>query len=233
LMGFADLLFLLGIPYGSQEGVRFGERVMAILKESSHAASEELAHERGVFPNWQGSRWELAGGRPMRNACTTTIAPTGTISILADCSGSIEPLYALVFWRNILDGEQLLEVNRYFLQAARQRGFHSPELMERIAREGTVQDMAEVPSDLKRVFVCARDIAPEWHIRMQAAFQRHSDSGISKTINSPQDCPKEKVREIYLLAYREGVKGVTVYRDRSRDQQPMEGDPACRPRGSR
>jgi ribonucleoside-diphosphate reductase alpha chain len=225
VMGLADALFLLGIPYDSQEGVDFGERVMSILEEVSHAASEELARQRGSFPGWKGSRWDREAHRPMRNACATTVAPTGTISIIADCSAGIEPLYALVFRRNILDGQQLLEVNRHFLAAARERGFYSEPLLERIARAGTLAGMEEVPADVRRLFVCARDIAPRWHLAMQAAFQRHCDSSIAKTINVPADASREAVREIYLGAYRERLKGVTVYRDRSRGEQPMALDP--------
>jgi ribonucleoside-diphosphate reductase alpha chain len=220
LMGLADALFLLGIPYDSAEGVAFGERCMAILEETSHGASAELAAERGSFPAWAGSVWQEKG-RPMRNACTTTIAPTGSISIIADCSGGIEPAFALVFWRNILDGQKLLEVNRHFLRVARDRGFHSPALLERIARAGSIQGMEEIPADVRKVFVCARDIAPRWHIAMQAAFQRHCDSAIAKTINFPAEASRDMVREIFLEAYRERVKGVTVYRDRSREEQPM------------
>ncbi len=226
LMGLADALFLLKIPYDSEEGVAFGERAMAFLNDNAHAASEALARERGTFPNWKGSLWDDIHHRPMRNACATTIAPTGTISILADCSGGIEPIFGLVFRRNILDGAALLEANRHFARIAKERGFYSEALMERIAREGSIARMEEIPSDVRRVFVCARDIAPEWHIRMQAAFQRHCDASIAKTINFPPDAPREVVREIFFLAYRERVKGVTVYRDKSRDEQPMALDPA-------
>jgi len=226
LMGLADALFLLKIPYDSDEGIATGERAMAILNDAAHAASEALARERGPFPNWKGSLWDVVHHRAQRNACTTTIAPTGTISILADCSGGIEPIYGLVFRRNILDGAGLLEVNRHFERAAKERGFYSESLMERIAREGSIARMNEIPADVRRVFVCARDIAPDWHIRMQAAFQHHCDASIAKTINFPADAPREVVREIFFLAYRERVKGVTVYRDRSRDEQPMALDPA-------
>src|SRR5262249_35739546 len=156
-------------------------------------------------------------GRPMRNACATTIAPTGSISIIADCSGGIEPVFALVYRRNILDGQKLLEVNRHFLETAHRRGFHSPALLEKIARSGSIRGMEEVPADVRRVFVCARDIAPRWHIAMQAAFQRHCDSGIAKTINFPGEASRDRVREIFIDAHRERLKGVTVYRDRSRD----------------
>jgi ribonucleoside-diphosphate reductase alpha chain len=224
LMGLADALFILGIPYDSEEGVRFGERCMEVLEKVSHDASEELASERGPFPSWAGSIWEKRGRR-LRNACTTTIAPTGTISIIADCSAGIEPAYALVFWRNILEGQRLLEVNRHFLRVARDGGFHSPGLLERIAREGSIAGIGEIPPEVRRVFVCARDVAPDWHIRMQAAHQRHCDSGIAKTINFPAGASRDTVRRIFIEAYRQGVKGVTVYRDRSREEQPMALEP--------
>ncbi len=225
LMGLADTFFLLGIPYNSEEGIRFGEEVMGILQDVSHEASESLSTERGTFPNWDGSVWDRKYSRRMRNACTTTIAPTGTISILADCSAGIEPIYALVFWRNILEGRKLLEVNRHFLNAARKDGFYSQDLMKKITTTGSIAGMEEIPAGRRRVFVCARDVSPPWHIRMQVAFQRHCDSSIAKTINFPADSPSETVREIFLEAYRAGLKGVTVYRDRSRQEQPMILEP--------
>src|ERR1041385_4259104 len=198
LMGLADALFLLGLPYDSEEAVRFGERSMAILDDVSHSASEELAQERGVFPNWPGSIWDRPGGRRVRNACTTTIAPTGTISIIADCSAGIEPIYALVFWRNVLEGQKLLEVNRHFLAAPRARGLESPAVLDAVARHGGVRSMPSLPEDLRRLFVTAREVTPAWHIRMQAAFQRHCDSSIAKTINFPADAAASTVREIFL-----------------------------------
>ncbi|MBI4583560.1 MAG: adenosylcobalamin-dependent ribonucleoside-diphosphate reductase [Planctomycetes bacterium] len=224
LMGLADTLFLLQIPYNSSAAIEFGEQVMTRLDDAAHRASEALAGERGVFPNWKGSRWEVEKHRPMRNAAVTTVAPTGTISILADCSPGIEPVYALVFHRHILDGQRLLEVNKHFLRAAREQGFYSPELMERIAREGSIAGITAIPAETRRVFVCARDLAPIWHLRMQAAFQRHCDASISKTINLPSGASREEVRAMYLEAYRQGLKGVTVYRDRSRENQPMAAE---------
>jgi ribonucleoside-diphosphate reductase alpha chain len=220
VMGFADALFAMGIPYDSEEGVAFAEKVMQFLNEESHRASESLASERGVFPNWKGSIWEPRGIK-MRNAATTTVAPTGTISIIANCSGGIEPLFSLVFFRNVMEGQRLLEVNSPFERVAKERGFYSKKLMEQIAEHGSIRKMKDVPEDVRRVFCTAHDIAPEWHIRMQAAFQKHCDASISKTINFPNDATVEDVRKIYLLAYEHRCKGVTVYRDGCRQHQPM------------
>ncbi len=220
VMGFADALFALGIPYDSEEGVAFAEKVMQFLNDESHRASEALAVERGVFPNWKGSIWDPRGIK-MRNAATTTVAPTGTISIIANCSGGIEPLFSLVFFRNVMEGQKLLEVNSPFEKVAKERGFYSKGLMKRIAEQGSIRTMEEVPEDVRRVFCTAHDIAPEWHIRMQSAFQKHCDASISKTINFPHDATVADVRKIYLLAYEHRCKGVTVYRDGCRQNQPM------------
>jgi ribonucleoside-diphosphate reductase alpha chain len=226
VMGFADALFKLGVPYDSEEGVAWGERFMKFLNDEGHNYSEQLARERGCFPNWKGSIWHTQHNRMMRNAAVTTVAPTGTISIIANCSGGIEPMFSLAFIRNVLKGHQhgerpLVEVNETFQSVAEARGFYSAALIERIAHEGTLEYFAEVPADVKRVFVCAHDITPEWHMRMQAAFQRHCDASISKTINFPEHATRDEVEQIYMLAYEMGCKGVTVYRDGCRLQQPM------------
>jgi ribonucleoside-diphosphate reductase alpha chain len=225
VMGFADALFKLGLAYDSEEGCAFGEEVMRVLNEESHLASEGLADERGVFPAWEGSDWQ-AQGRRLRNSYTTTVAPTGTISIIADCSGGIEPMFSLAFLRQVMKDTRgrptvMKEVNYVFEQVARQHGFWSDELIERVAEEGTLRGIEQVPEDVKRVFVTARDITPYWHMRMQAAFQRHCDSSISKTINFPHEATAEEVRQIFELAIDLDVKGVTVYRDGCRDVQPM------------
>ncbi len=220
VMGFADALYRLRVPYDSERALELAEEVMSFINEESHAASEALAKQRGVFPNWRGSAWE-AEGRRMRNATTTTVAPTGTISIIANCSGGIEPLFSLAFWRQVLDGKRLPEVNTEFLRVAKERNFLRPGLVEELAEKGTVRDVTGVSDDVKRIFVTAHDVRPDWHIRMQAAFQRHCDSSISKTINFPASATEEDVRNMYLLAFEEGVKGVTVYRDGSRNNQPM------------
>lgn len=225
VMGFADTLFKLGIAYNSEEGCTFGEEIMRVLNDESHAASEMLAEERGVFPAWEGSDWEAAGRR-LRNSYTTTIAPTGTISILADCSGGIEPMFSLAFVRQIMKDSAgrptvLKEVNYVFESMAREGGFYSEELVDQILEEGTIAHLDGVSDEAKRVFVCAHDITPYWHMRMQAAFQRHCDASISKTINFPREATVHDVREIYNLAVELDVKGVTVYRDGCREMQPM------------
>ena len=225
VMGFADALYRLGIPYNSQEGCAWGERVMQVLNEESHLASEFLADERGAFPAWEGSDWEKQGRR-MRNSYTTTVAPTGTISIIANCSGGIEPMFSLAFIRQVMKDNRgrptiMREVNYVFDQVAKQRGFYSDALVDQIVEAGTLQHRPEVPDDLKRVFVTAHDITPFWHMKMQSAFQRHCDSSISKTINFPSEATADDVRQIFELAIDENVKGVTVYRDGCRDLQPM------------
>jgi len=226
VMGFADALFKLGVPYNSEEGLVWGERFMRFVNDEAHRCSQELARERGCFPNWKGSIWHTKYNRMMRNAAVTTVAPTGTISIIANCSGGIEPMFSLAFQRNVLRGQKqgekpLIEVNEVFRHVALRRGFYSDELIERIAATGSLAHFDEIPDDVKRVFVCAHDIEPEWHVRMQAAFQRHCDASISKTINFPATATRADVEKIYNLAYDLGCKGVTVYRDGCRAEQPM------------
>jgi ribonucleoside-diphosphate reductase alpha chain len=221
VMGFADAMFRLGIRYDSPEGVAFGEKVMKFVNDQSHQTSEELALDRGNFPNWEGSIWDTEHQRPMRNATCTTVAPTGTISIIAGCSSGIEPLFSLAFHRNVLDGARLVEVHEYFKQVAQAQGFHSERLMEQLAENGTLQHMDGVPEGAKHTFVCAHDIAPEWHIKMQSAYQHHVDSSISKTTNFPASATREDVRTVYQMAYDYRLKGVTVYRDGCRENQPM------------
>ncbi|HID43301.1 MAG TPA: adenosylcobalamin-dependent ribonucleoside-diphosphate reductase [Archaeoglobaceae archaeon] len=221
IMGFADLLFKLGIPYDSREGVEFGERLMSFIQEESHKASSALAEERGVFPNWKGSVWEKKGIK-MRNATTTTIAPTGTISIIANCSSGIEPAYALAFRRmNILDGEEFFEINPVLENTLKRIGVFSDELISRIAETGSIQEIAEIPEELRRIFKCALEISPEWHVRMQAAFQKYTDNAVSKTINLPNHATRKDVEKAFLLAYDLGCKGITVYRDGSREEQVL------------
>ncbi|GMU80160.1 MAG: hypothetical protein AMXMBFR47_00310 [Planctomycetota bacterium] len=226
IMGFADALYKLNIAYNSDAGVAMGEQFMKFVNDEAHNCSEALARDRGCFPNWKGSHWETKYQRLMRNSCTTTVAPTGTISIISNCSGGIEPMFSLAFIRNVLRGQKqgekpLVEVNDTFLKVAKARGFYSEALLERIATEGTLAHIDEIPQDVKDVFVCAHDIAPEWHMQMQAGFQRHNDSSISKTINFAHDSSVEDVEKIYRLAYELRCKGVTVYRDGCRNFQPM------------
>lgn len=221
IMGFADLLFKLGIPYDSREGVEFAERLMSFIQEESHKASSALAEERGVFPNWKGSVWEKKGIK-MRNATTTTIAPTGTISIIANCSSGIEPAYALAFRRmNILDGEEFFEINPVLENTLKKIGVFSDELISRIAETGSIQEIAEIPEELRRIFKCALEISPEWHVRMQAAFQKYTDNAVSKTINLPRTATVDVVRESIDLAFKLGCKGITIYRDGSKRLQVL------------
>ena len=225
VMGFADALYKLNIAYNSEQGTAFGERIMQVLNDESHLASEILAEERGVFPAWEGSDWEKAGRR-LRNSYTTTVAPTGTISIIANCSGGIEPMFSLAFIRQVMKDNQgrptiMREVNYVFDEVAKGRGFYSDEMIDDIVKEGTLAYRSDIPDDIKRVFVTAHDITPYWHMKMQSAFQRHCDSSISKTINFPHEASVEDVRQIYEMAIDEDVKGVTVYRDGCRDMQPM------------
>ncbi len=225
VMGFADALYALEIPYDSEEGVAFGCELMRVLTEESHLASEILADERGVFPAWEGSEWERRGVR-LRNSYTTTIAPTGTISIIAGCSGGIEPMFSLVFDRQVMKDTEgrptiMREVNPIFEERARAAGYWSEELTDAILEQGTLAHLDVVPEQDKRLFVTAHDISPTWHMRMQAAYQQHCDASISKTINFPREAGVDDVRSIYDLAIELGVKGVTVYRDGCRDVQPM------------
>ncbi len=220
VMGFADMLLQLGLPYDSEPALEMAGRVMKFIHERGQQASSEIARERGVFPNFEKSRFAKTGPR-LRNATVTTIAPTGTLSIIAGVSSGIEPLFAIVFTRRILDGESMLEVHPLFEQVAKQRGFYSQALMQEIAGHKSLADVEAVPPDVRRLFVTSYDIAPDWHIRMQAAFQEHTDNAVSKTVNFRHEATEEDIRRVYLLAYELGCKGVTVYRDGSREDQVL------------
>ncbi len=211
VMGWADLLILLGIRYDSPAGLDLASRLMRFIMEESHGASAGLAAERGAFPNFGGSIWDKPGAPPLRNATVTTIAPTGTISIIADCSSGIEPIFKIAFKRLVLDAE-LFDVNRHFVRMARQRGFYSDELMQEVIRKGSLKGVKGVPSDIKELFRTAHEIVPEDHILMQAEFQKYTDNAVSKTINLPRTSTKEDVAKAYLLAYDKGCKGITVFR---------------------
>lgn len=221
VMGFADMLYQLNVPYSSERAIEIAEDVMGFVQEESHKASRNLAEERGVFGNFDKSIFKGKEGCAYRNATTTTIAPTGTLSIIAGCSSGIEPLFALSFVRHVMDNDQLTEVNPYFEKVAKDRGFYSRELMDTIAGKGSIRDIAEIPEDIKNVFVTSHDISPEWHIRMQAAFQKYTDNAVSKTVNLPHDSTVNDVLKVYNLAYELGCKGVTIYRDGSKENQVL------------
>jgi ribonucleoside-diphosphate reductase alpha chain len=221
IMGWADALAALGIAYDSPGALALAERVASFVERESLAASATLAERRGAFPAWRGSRWDRAGHRPLRNATTTTIAPTGTISIIAGCASGIEPLYALAYRRNVLDGAQLVEINPQFRRIAAERGFASDALFAAVALHGGVRGERDVPPDIQRVFPTAHEIDVAGHVGMQAAFQRHVHAAVSKTINLPRDATPLDVKAAYQLAYQLGCKGITVYRDGSRDGQVL------------
>lgn len=221
IMGWADLLIQLGIPYNHSEAVALAEKLMGFINEIAQETSRQLAHERGAFPNFKGSRFDQRNEAEIRNATCTTIAPTGTISIIANSSSGIEPLFAVSYVRQVMDNDILVEVNPLFEQVAHERGFYSPELMRLIAEKGSIRDFEQIPEDIRRLFVTAHDIRPEDHIRMQAAFQRHTDNAVSKTVNFCHSASREDVATVYQLAYESGCKGVTIYRDGSRSNQVL------------
>jgi ribonucleoside-diphosphate reductase alpha chain len=221
VMGFADMLIMLGVPYDSEEGLALAEKIMQFISDESIKKSVETGEERGAFPNFVGSLWEKRGYKTIRNATVTTVAPTGTISIIAGCSGGIEPIFAVAFVRNVLEGTKLLETQPTFEELAKERCFYSGDLMMEIAKTGSIQNMEKIPEDVRRTFVTALDIKPEWHVRMQAAFQKYVDNAVSKTVNLPPDATVEDVRQVYLLAYMLKCKGITVYRYGSKKEQVL------------
>ena len=227
VMGWAEMLIQLGIPYDSDEALKAAGKLMRFIAKTAGDASRELARARGEFPNFPRSIW--ATGPPMRNATVTSIAPTGTISIIAGTSSGIEPLFSLAFSRNVLEGTRLRERNRLFEEVARKRNFYGNDLMLEVAQKGSVRDIAAVPEDVRRIFATALDIAPEWHVRMQAAFQKHTDNGVSKTVNLPRAATQADVRDVFLLAHRLRCKGITIYRYGSKPEQvlTMERETAC------
>ncbi len=220
VMGFADMLIKMGIPYDSQQALDLGEKIMKFIEEEAHKKDIEIAEARGSFPNFEGSIWKDKY-KAMRNATVTTVAPTGSISIIAGCSSGIEPLFAISFMRNVLSGTRLFETNPLFEMAAKKRGFYSAGLLEEIARTGSIQNIASVPDDVKNLFVTALDIEPEWHVRMQAVFQKYTDNAVSKTVNLPSSATAEDVRKIYDLAWKLKCKGVTVFRYGSKPEQVL------------
>ena len=224
VMGFADLLIQLGIRYDSEEALGIADQVMGRIQRETHRASTALAQERGSFPAWEGSIYSregaAGGGQPMRNSAPTTIAPTGTISIIAGASSGIEPLFALSYVRNVMDNTRLVEANPYFEAVAKHEGFYSQELMEKLVEKGSLETL-DVPQWVKDVFRTSHDIDPEWHVRMQGAVQGHTDNSVSKTINFPRDANVDDVAQAYMLAYQLDCKGITVYRDGSKAGQVL------------
>lgn len=234
VMGFADMLVQLGVAYNSDAALEIAEQVMGLVSDVAERTSQHLAEGRGAFPNFVGSKRALSGHPPIRNAAMTSIAPNGTTGIIANCNGGIEPFYAMAYKRETLFNQggatkTLVVVNEWFEKVAKERGFYSSELMERIAETGSIQHLDGIPDDVKRVFVTAHDITPEWHVKMQAAVQKHVDAAISKTINMASDATVEDIRQVYLLAHKLGCKGVTVYRDGCRDAQVLNVGTASTP----
>ncbi len=222
VMGFSDLLVQLGIPYNSDEALRVAEDVMSFIQRQTNEASAKLAEDRGVFPAWEGSVYNNPDLGPIRNSAPTTIAPTGTISIISGCSSGIEPLFALSYVRNVMDNTRLVEGNPFFEAVAKKEGFYSQQLMEEVSETGSLAHVqAEVPQWVKDVFVTSHDISPEWHVKMQAAFQRYTDNAVSKTINFPNSASVENIAGAYMLAYELGCKGITTYRDGSKENQVL------------
>ena len=221
IMGFADCLFLLGIAYDSQQGIDFGETVMRFINKTTRDASHALANLRGPFPNWNDSIWRTERNRKVRNASLTCIAPTGTISIIANCSCGIEPAYSLVFVRQILDNSKMLQINPIFKQVGEKRGFYNKSLEEKILKAGSIQKIPKIPAKIRKIFKCAYDIKPELHVQMQAAFQKHCDAAISKTINFTEKATVATIDKAYKSAYQLGCKGITIYRRHSRKTEPM------------
>jgi ribonucleoside-diphosphate reductase alpha chain len=220
VMGFADMLIKLRVPYNSDQALELAERLMKFIDEEAHKKSEEIAEKRGSFPNFERSIWKDKY-KAMRNATTTTIAPTGSISIIAGCSSGIEPIFAVSFIRNVLDGTRLFEINPLFETIAKERGFYNAQLLEEIAKTGSVQKIDKIPEDVRKIFVTALDISPEWHVRMQAAFQKYTDNAVSKTVNMPYEATVEDVRNVFELAWKLKCKGVTVFRYGSKPEQVL------------
>jgi len=221
VMGWADLLLMLNIRYDSEAALKLAERLMKFINDEAHSASEKIGRDRGSFTNFKSSLWDKQKIKTMRNATCTTIAPTGSISIIAGCSSGIEPLFAVSFVRNVLEGTRLLETNKIFEEVAKKRGFYSEELMNKIAKSGSIQKFNEIPKDVRSVFVTALDIKPEWHVKMQAAFQKYTDNAVSKTINFPPNATIDDVKKAYELAFKLKCKGITVYRYGSKAEQVL------------
>ena len=227
VMGLADVLIKFGISYNSEEAIHFTDKLMCFFSQKANEASVELAAKRGVFPNYQKSIYAQKNGPGYRNATRTTIAPTGTISIIADCSSGIEPLFAIAYKRHVLVEEGLPEINAFFVEVAKKRGFYSEILIEKVSKEGSIQNIHNIPEDVKKIFITARDVSPEQHVKIQATCQKYIDNGVSKTINFPKNAAVDDVEKVFLLAYKSGCKGITVYRDKSRISQVLSVECTC------
>lgn len=222
IMGWGSALARMGIPYNSDEAVSLSEAVMSFILKEARKKSRELADRKGSFPAFKKSIYYKEDHSRLRNATLTTIAPTGTISIIAGpCSSGIEPIFAISYFRSVMDKDKLIEVDNVFEEVAKERGFYSKELMDKIAEKGSIQDFKEIPDDVRRAFVTSHDIAPEWHVKMQAAFQKYTDNAVSKTVNFPHSASIEDVAKVYLMACKSGCKGITIYRDQSREEQVL------------
>lgn len=221
VMGFAEMLIMMGIPYNTPKALEWARRIMRFISKNSREASAGLGTNRGSFPAFKGSKWHREGFNAMRNATTTTIAPAGTLSIIAGVSSGIEPLFAVCYIREVMEGTQLLEVNGLFEKIAREKGFYTPELMMKIARRHSLQGLNEIPPDIKNLFVTAHQMDPQWHVEIQAAFQEFVDNGVSKTVNLPGEAPPQDVKAVFILAHQLKCKGITVYRYGSREKQVL------------
>ncbi len=221
VMGFADMLIQLGVAYNSQEGLKLAEKVMKFILEEATKASQRLAKERGSAPAFEESVYNKPGSLKLRNLTLTTIAPTGTLSIIAEASSGIEPLFALAYYRRVFDDEKLPEFNKYLEKIAKEKGFYSDELVRELAQNGSLKHIENVPQQIKKIFVTSYDISPRWHIKMQAAFQKYTNNAVSKTINFPQSATVEDVKDAYIMAYKLGCKGLTIYRNNSRKEQVL------------
>lgn len=221
IMGWADMLVMLDIPYNSDKAIALAEKVMKFIRDEGRKMSVELAETRGSFPGFDKSIYPALGFKAMRNATITTIAPTGTISIIAGASSGIEPYFALAYYRNVMDNNKLPEVNPYFLAKAHEGKFYSESLLNKLADAGNAHNLTEVPEDIRKIFVTSHEISPEWHVKMQAAFQKYTDNAVSKTVNFENSATIEDVEKAYMLAYDLGCKGITIYRDGSRDNQVL------------
>lgn len=230
VMGFADMLIKLKIPYNSEKGFEIGEKVMKFIHEKGHDESEKIGQERGNFPFFIGSYYEKEGKKYMRNSTVDTVAPTGTIAMIADCSSGIEPLYSIVFTKTVMDGTALAYIHPEFEKIAKQEGWYSDDLMKKISEHASVKGVDGVPEKWQKIFISAHDVAPKEHVRMQAAFQKYIDAAVSKTVNFPNEATEKDVERVYELAYKSGCKGITVYRDGSREAQVLSTDRTAKTR---